>query len=201
MAESDIVQLRHGYSVAGEQMVNVYHYSQEGFVPGLNPLQLLCEQWLFTKGSLLREVWGERCKHDYVYARTIDPHPTPTYLLESSEFGLVDGDCLPTASTGRIAWYTHYVGRVWRGTTRIGGIAESLAANGSLTTVGEGLLDLFAQAMMERVPYTGSSTRGWYPGHWVPGPAQRGLYNLASAQVRSSLGTQRTRIRRAGSRG
>jgi hypothetical protein len=196
MANNDVLNLRHCYAVGDERMCNSYWYLEQGDIPFEVPAQLLASQWEVHILPLLQAMWGVTCHSLYVYARRVFQGRDIPGLKETGGVGDVLANCVPTSAAVQITTYSEANQHVFRATQRLGGLSTTLQADGVLTSPGFVLAKAIADRMLIRIPYTGSSGIGWYPGIYTH---QAEWVDALHIVARHRLGSQRTRIRGWGS--
>ncbi len=195
MASDDIYRLTHVYEVADERMYWNQWYLEQGNTV-FQPAPRLALQWEQTVLPLMAECWSNKCKSLYTAVYRVWPEPDIPGLEMSTWVGQRDFPSLPMTAGGILSAYAQGQGIIRRSSLRIGGLAENLADNGVLVSIGISTLQTLADVLAQHVPYAGSGGSGWYPGVWS---GIRGWADWITIQVRRELGSQKTRrVRRGG---
>lgn len=190
MALGDIFRLSiEGFGPQNQQLVNVFHYRQEGTIGNTNGIELI-DGWIQDVQPEYLACISDQCAITKMEVRRTDnPAIGVDYSPDPIATGLLTGDAMSPNNPAIITWRTFLFGRSYRGRTYMWPGDEVGVEAGQVNTTYSDLLDIFATAAQN---ITESVTGAVYQLQ-VWSPTLNSAEPVQSWQVQPFLGVQRRR--------
>lgn len=149
MAVNDIYRMAvEGIGPNGQELVNVFHYRQEG-LGGDDAGEELINAWQEDVQALFLDCFSASVALVNISVRNLtQPTLGTDRPVSPAEPGSISGDSLPPTSAAVITWLTGLIGRRHRGRTYIWPAGESSQTGGQISGGYDTTLGLFAAAAL-----------------------------------------------------